>query len=437
MRSFLPFLHNWNKNFDSFSVVLATREKVIFENKKESYLTLTTYATKADKVYKICDLDSGIDNLWGGVFDYILKKLQPLLNDPASYKWQEVKDGVLDYYHNKQKASVKEQKRTGAKTVWTPAGDFTLWQICSFLTNTLDLKHKFLQDRKLFSDLKKKGVKGFDKTFVQLVLQPIFEKSLISEIVGSALSGENKAGEIVNILVNSKTYYSGLYEDITDPEYKDPANNLLSREEQRELDALWQVKEAYKKSVEGTPSLSAAEKKLEDLAFWESPQGKQLDSLNRRRVYGGTLTFEQKEEAKRKRTKEVSKEIFNLLSSWGIEYTAILKGLDHYQIKSEFAVMKRWKKEKEFRQVMDRGKLQLAYLKEVVEGRWDSSSITLFGVTAGIALTVGFGIFSLAPSYKFVAGVAGAAISIIIYILLSKCERSRKFIVKLMKWSLR
>lgn len=436
MRSFLPFLYDWNKDFESFSVELSTREKVVYRDKKELYLTLTTYGVKGDKKYKVCDLDSGIDNLWGGVFDSILKKLQPFLNDTTTYKWKEIKNVILDYWHGKQKEAISEQKRKKVKTIYTPAGDFTLWQVCKFLTYSLELKYKFLKHKSLFVDLNKKKLKEFDMSFSRQVLQPIFEKNLISEIISSKSTDENKAREIVNIIVDSKIPTVGLFEDVANPEYEDPAK-LLSNEEERELGALWQLYEVDKKRIEESTSLSSAEKRLEGLAFWESPQGKRLNGLNRRRVHGGTLTFEKKEEKRRKRAKEISSGLFNLLSSWGLEYEAILKGLDHYQVKFEFATMERWKKEREFRQMMDRGKLQLEYLKEVVVGKWDSDSITLFGVIISIALAVGFGLYALVPYYKLIVGLSGAVASVIIYMTLSKYSWSRKKIIKLVKWSLR
>ncbi len=436
MRSFLPFLHNWGKDLDSFSVELATREKVVYRDKKELYLTLTTYGIKGNEKYKVCDLDSGIDNLWGGVFDSILKKLQPFLNDTTTYKWKEVKNVILDYWHSKQKAAISEQKRKKVKTIYTPAGDFTLWQICNFLSYSLDLKYKFLKNNSLFIDLKKEKLSDFDKSFSRLVLQPISEKKLISEVINSKTSDESKAKEIVNIIVDSKIHTTGLFEDIANPEYEDPAK-LLSNDEQRELDALWQLYEADKKRIEESTLLSSTEKRLEGHAFWESPQGERLNGLNGRRMHGGTLTFEKKEEKRRKRAKEISGGLFNLLSSWGLEYDSVLKGLDHYQVKFEFATMERWKKENEFRQIMDKGKLQLEYLREAVEGKWDSDSITLFGVIIGIALAVGFGLYSLVPHYKLVAGVGGAIASIIIYLSLSKYSWSRKKIIRLVKWSLK
>lgn len=436
MRSFLPFLYNWDKKFDSFSVNLATREKEIYKGKKEHYLTLTTYGIKGNKKFKVYDLDSGIDNLWGGVFDNILKELQPLLNDSTSYKWKEIKNVILDYWHSKQKAATSEQKRQKVKTIYTPAGDFTLWQVCKFLSYSLDLKYKFLKDDSLFVDLKKKKLKEFDKSFSGHVLQPIFEKKLIREIVSSNNNDEDKTKKIVDIVVDSKIHTFGIYEDVSNPEYEDPAK-FLSTEEERELSALWQLYEADKKRIEESTALSSAEKRLEGIAFWESPQGKLLNALNRRRVHGGTLTFEKKEIKKRERTREISKGLFNLLSSWGLEYGAVLKGLDHYQVKFEFSTMERWKKEKEFRQIMDKGKLQLEYLRDVVEGKWDSDSITLFGVIMGIALAVGFGLYSLVTCYKWAVGIVGAIASIIVYIMLSKCSWSRKTIIRLVKWSLK
>lgn len=436
MRSFLPFLENWEKDLDSFSVNLAIREKEIYKGKKERYLTLTTYGSKSGKKYKVCDLDSGIDNLWGGVFDDILKKLQPLLNDSTSYKWKDIKNVVLDYWHSKQKASIKEQKRQKVKTIYTPAGDFTLWQVCKFLTYSLELKYKFLKNKSLFADLKKRKLKEFDMSFSRQVLQPIFEKNLISEIISSKSTDENRAIEIANIVIDSKIPTVGLFEDVVNPEYEDPAK-LLSSEEERELNALWQLYEADEKRIKESGSLSDVERRLERSAFWESPQGKRLNLLNRRRVRGGTLTFEEKEIKKRKRTKEISEDLFNLLSSWGLEYGAITKGINYYQVKFEFATMERWKKEKEFRQMMDKGRLQLEYLKEIVEGKWDSDSVNLFGVIVGVSLAVGLGVYSLVSQYKLILGVGSAIASIAIYVLLHKSMCARRIIIKLMRWTLK
>jgi len=435
MRSFLPFLHKWGKDLDSFSVDLATREKVVYRRKKERYLTLTTYGIKGARKYIACRLDSGIDNLWGIAFDNILRKIEPLLANTTSYKWKEIKNVILDYYHGKQKIAIKEQKRRKAKTIYTPAGDFTLWQICMFLSYSLDLKYKFLKNDSLFTNLRRKKIEGFDRSISQLILQPIFEKKLISKVISTNASDESKAKKIVNIIVDSKLNTTGLYEDVTSPEYKDPAK-FLSRGEERELNALWQLYEIDKKRIEES-TLSSVEKRLEGLTFWESPQGKRLNGLNRRRVRGGTLTFEKKEIKKRKRAREISEDLFSLLSSWGLEHGAVIKGLDHYQVKFEFAVMERWKKEKEFRQIIGRGKLQLEYLKEIIEGKWDSDSVTLFGVIVGVSFAIGIGVYSVVPCHKMIFGIGSSFVAIMLYILLSKFMWTRKIIIRLMRWTLK
>lgn len=436
MRSFLPFLQNWGKDLNSFSVVLSERKKTVFKGKKDLYLTLTTCGIKNGKKFEIYKLDSGIDNVWGGVFESILRKLEPLVADSKSYKWKEIKKVILDYYHDRQKASIREQKRQKAKTIYTPAGDFTLWQVCKFLTYSLDLKYKLLKNKSLFSDLKNKKLKEFDMSFSRQVLQPIFEKNLISEIINSKLSDDDKAIKIVDIIVDSKIPTGGLFEDVTNPEYEDPAK-LLSSEEERELNGLWQLYEADEKRIKESGSLSSVEKRLEQSAFWESPQGNRLNSLNRRRVRGGMLTFEEKEIKKRQRAREISESLFNLLSSLGLEYGAITKGLDHYQVKFEFATMERWKKEKEFRQMMDKGKLQLEYLREIVEGKWDSDSVNLFGVIVGVSLAVGLGVYSLVSQYKLILGIGSAIASITIYVLLHKSMCARRIIIRLMRWTLK
>lgn len=436
MKSFLPFLYNWNENLDSFSVNLSTRRKRYHKKKIVVFLTLTVYGIKEDRKYVACRLDSGIDNFWGVAFDNILKKLEPLLADKKSYKWKEIKNVILDYYYGKQKASIKDQKRRNIKTIYTPAGDYTLWQICEFLSYSLDLKYKFLKNDSLFADLKKKNLEQFDKNISQLILLPIFEKKLISKAVNNKKSDEIKVKKIINVIVDSKLNTTSLYENITSPEYDDPSKPLSSMEE-REINALWLLFETDKKKTEKIINLSDVEKRLERLAFWESPQGKRLSKLNSRRVHGGTLTFEEKETKKRKKAIKISESLYKLILSWEMKPEAIAKGINHYQFRFENATMERWKKHKKLQQLLNKGKLQFEYLKEIVEGKWDSDSVNLFGVMVGVSLAVGLGVYSAVCKYKLFFGTISSVASILLYILISKLMWTRRLIIKLMRWILK
>jgi len=436
MRSILPLLHNWEKDFEGFSVELKTRKKKIYKDRVESYLVLTTYGLKGGKKHKISYLDSGIDNTWGGVFDNILKRLQPLLDDQESCKWSEVKKVITDYWHKKQESAIKEQKRKKAKTIYTPAGDYTLWQICEHLTYTLALKYNFLKKDSMLISLKKKQKRDFDNSLTRLVLMPISEKRKIFKTISSNKTSIEKSKNIIDIICDSKVHTTGIYEDIANPEYKD-TTKLLSRAEQRELGALWRLYEDDKAKIEAKTSLSDVEQKLESKIFWESPQGKRLNKLNSRRVRGGSLSFEQKEKKIRKRANEISESLFNLLASWELGYEAVLKGLDQYQVRFEFATMERWKREREFRKTLDRGKLQLEYLKEIMEGKWDSDSVNLFGVLVGVSLAVGTGLASIVPCYKLAFGITGSVGSVLLYVLLSKWMFSRKLIIRFMRWAIK
>ncbi|MFZ5365709.1 MAG: hypothetical protein ACOZBZ_00265 [Patescibacteria group bacterium] len=443
MRSFLPFLYNRRGKLESFSVdvkVETRRYKGVLKKNGVEYKATVARLIEVREARKfmITELDSARDDVWGGALEKILLDLdlKPWLNDSKNYRWKEIREVIANYWHSKQKAAIAQQKKEKAKTIWIPSGDYTLWCLARFLTYVFDIKHELLKDESLFSDFRKKRLSDFEKNFTQLVLTPVQDKIEISLIVTSRKPIDCKAKDVIDVLANSKMSFLGPYEDILDPEFEDPAS-LLSDGEERELKALWKIYEEEKQQIETTRKLSEAERRIKEIEFWESPQGKRLNELNNRRVYGGTLAFEEKESKKRCRAKEISNEIENLLFSWEADYQLINQALDYYQYSFEHGSKKRWEQEKRLREIKDRAKAELGYVKEILKGNWDTNSLTLFGVILGLSASVGFGLVSLVPWYKAIIGFGGAVVSAISLVFLIKCPFLRRKTLTMMDKILR
>lgn len=441
MRSFLPFLYNRRGKLESFSVEVKIedrRHKDIPSRAGGKYQATVANLTEVreGREFLIAEIDSAKDDLWGGALGRILLDLKVLLNDSKNYEWREIKKPITSYWQSKQETAINKQKKQKAKTLWTPMGDYTLWKLAEFLTYVLDTKYELLKDDSLFSDFGRKGSSGFEKDFSELVLTPIQSKAEISSIASSRKPIDRQAKEVIDVLTKSKMSFLGPYEDIVDPEFEDYAP-FLSNDEERELKALWKIHEEEKQEMEDSKKLSEAERRLKETEFWESPQGKRLNELNSRRVHGGTLTFGERERRKRQRVKEVNKEIENLLFSWEFDYETARQALDYFQYLFEKGANRRWQQEKELREMVDRAKAELGYVKEILQGNWDSNSLTLLGVIIGISASVGFGLASLAPCYKAILGIGGAVVAFIVLSLLLKWTFSRKIILKLMNRILR
>lgn len=430
MKNYLNFLINREVQFEKYFVSAKTLKRKSYGGKYELEVVVITLdgVIKKDK-YKLSDIDSGKDDFnWGGALRDMLLMSKDALEDFESYRWAEIKKPVVDYWIRKQQVEIEEQKKRNAKTIWTPAGDYTLSIVAEFMSRALLAKYITLRDRSILDVLKKENI-GFERDFDKSTLNPLKAYMDIEDIVDSKQNESDTSVKIVEYLASSNL--SNFGERILDPDYDDDTP-MLTHEEEIELGALWKIYSEEEKIIKENARLSEIEKRIQMQEFYRSPQGKRLNDLNAGRVRGGKLSFEEKEEKKRIKKERIVEALEDLLTSWGIDYQNTKKGIEHYEYLYQKELAKRWEQEKHFNLVLSKSKREIEAISEALEGSWNSNNLTLFGVILSIGLSVSFGLSSLVTSYKVIVGLLGGIISIGICILIIKNKFIRKKILLLM-----
>ncbi len=432
MQSVLPLLVRRNGKLTSLAVLIEEKTRQ-YKKASLSYKVVTASLIEERDGQKLVidEFDSGLDDVWGGVSQRILLSLKVPFNDVRDFRWPELKKPIVDYWVSKQEAEIAEQKKRNARTIYTPAGDYTLWSMARFITNVLITKSELLDKKVLLDYLEKAPTRAFEHEFTKLVLTPIAYRAKIENVIAANKQDDEKVKEVIDLVIAPRLTSSGSYERILDPEYKDDTP-FLGSDEERELKALWGIYEEVEKSINENKRLSKIEKQIKRSEFWDSYQGRRLNQLNAGRVRGGGLTGEEKEKRKRASIKEIREDIEIILESWGFAPDVVDRGLDYFQLLYEKAVAERWESEKHFRDVIARAKAEEGLYKEILKGSWDSNSLTLFGVIISIAISVSFGVASLVPSNKALWGIGVMIISVIILIFLVKWMLLRKWIILFM-----
>lgn len=423
---------------ESFRIPLKTENRKYSEDSSFDYkaTTLKLYEVRGGKSYKLATLDTGLHDMWGGHLKTIMIKLQPLLADEKSYKWEEVRDIVVQFWQGKIDASVATPKKDSAKTIWAPGGDYTLGRLGQFISQVYISKIELIASDKLVGFLDGTEANGFVKSFTESVLVPVRLKREILTILNADKTDDAKAQSIVDALARAGEHPPWHYDSLINPSYED-VNRPVNRSEDRELKALWNLYQKQERRIKAKRHITEAEERLEINEFWESPVGKRLNSLNAKRVHGGGMSFEEKEAAKSKTFELLSQQMKHLLSSYGLSYSAVQKGLEHY---TEIYINKqwgRWEQERSMRELVDKGRAEMNYVKEMIQGEWDSNSLTLFGVIISIALSFGFGLASIVPAHKLLIGIGAGLLSVLILTSLVKWKPSRMLMVSVMKKTLK
>jgi hypothetical protein len=206
----------------------------------------------------------------------------------------------------------------------------------------------------------------------------------------------------------------------------------LSQDEESELKALWNIYSEKENVINVNKKISKMEKRIRFEEFFKSPQGVLLNELNSRRVYGGGLSFEEKEKRKRVRMRQIAEMIGDILVLWGFNYEETMKGVDYYHYLYEKKLLDRCEREKRFREVISKSRSEMESINQALNGNWDSNSLTLFGVIISIGISVGFGITSLVTVNKVKVGLGSGIISVILSVILIKMRLVRKNLLLLM-----
>ncbi len=436
MRDRLPFFVNNIDTFKGYKVVTEEVEKEYIGSKDKYTATVTTLVgISGTEEYEIFSIHTDRMTFWDAKQTEILKQITEPLNDFESYRWEDIKKPLVDYWLNKQELSETRQKKQGAKTVRKPGGNYALWSFGILMSFVLLAKMAILDDDRILDELEKE-MEGFEADFTKLVLEPLKTFSEIKRIRDTESDHGQIPKKIVDVITAEGRNRSGLFQDILNPDFQ-AESKFLDRQEARELNSLFGLYDRIKEEIESDKKLNDIEKKSKVLEFWETPQGKRLNELNSRISHGGGLKFEEKEHLKHERILEISSDLEEVLRSWNLEDKYVRVGLQYYQDLYEKEVYSRYEKEKTFRQMIERSQAKLEDEKAILTGIWDDSSLNFIGILVGIAIGFGLSIASFADSYQWLWGIGSAVGSFFIFTLLFKWNVTKRPLLKLSRWVLK
>ena len=339
-------------------------------------------------------IDTSKEDIWGGQLKVILDKILPNLNDKSDYKWDDIRQQIVELWHRKQQIDKKRDIAAGGSGQWTSMMDFTFGQLMKFIAKVYGLKFELLKNLPVDLALQLVSKDDLEQQMAHQAFDEVIVKNEIQKIIGLSLMVVEKAERAVDLIINysSELPYSGR-NDLLNPLYNDKTP-ILSNYERMELKSLYIIFEEYQEQIKNNTYLSPDEKKLKKFDFWDTETGKRLEDLNSRQVHGATLSFIEQEKAKREIAVKISNDIMLVLVSWG------LSAKDGQQYYFNLYTKESWKREQkklELDKFIQKGKSQTELMRTLITGGWDSNTLTFFGVVVGICIGVFFGVFSLIP----------------------------------------
>ncbi len=383
----------------------------------------------------VTSLNVNMSDLWGGELKKILANIEDYLNDSSSYKWTETKLPITDFWRQRQKQEIERDLEAGGKGQWTIMSDHTLDELMKFIASIYGTKWEIL--RKLPSELPEwmSSKDAFENQVTSMAFDEVIVRDKIAKILETTPDDDEKARNIVQLIVNH-SLKSSFAESLLNPVHYQDKVIFLSSDEELEIAALWELFENFKNDIEGDRNLIPEEKRIKMHYFWQKETGKRLNELNNRCVYGGTLKFGEKEESKRAIAYEIADRLFRILLTWGLSFGAAQTGKKEYFRLYSKEAWRRELREINFQNRIQQADSELKMFTEIMRSEWDSNSLTFLGVIIAIALAVFFGVFSLIPDIKWwgkiLISVGCATLGLVLLVTGFKFERLRK---PLLRWS--
>lgn len=436
MKDVLPLLINNKDRFIEYRVETKDiKEKYLGSESKYDATTTTLLGIAGNKkALPLKQIHTGMMSSWDERQTKILHDITEDLNDFGNYKWKEIKKPLMVYWEEKREQHREKQLRQGRKNPSKLGGDSTLWRWGQFMSSVIIAKYSILEDDSILEESNEGDT--FEKDFDDLVIGPV---RLFAKIKGLQETDEDKrlkTIKIVDEIIQFSRHLGGLYEDLLDPMYKSK-EGFLSREERRQLRALYSIYEGVKKEIETDSKLDDIEKNVKIVEFWESYQGKNLLFLQSKMVYGGSMSFEEKEEAKSLRAEEICRDLEKVLMSWNIDWKNIQAGLEHYQKNYEEEVYKRQEAENNYQEMVSSSKSRLDEYGKILRGIWDGDHLNFIGIMIGIVISFGLTFGTMASNDQWLWGIGSAALSAVVLIALFKWMPSRKLLSKFSRWVLK
>ncbi len=435
MKDVLPLLVNYKNRFESFVVETNDTKEKYFGSDDTYDATVTTLygITKSKQKIELKRIHTGYMSLWDDKQTQILKDITEPLNDFTQYRWGDIKRPLMRYWKTKRKDHIAKQESLGISNPSKLGGDSTLWRWGMFMSSVLVAKYHLLGSDTLpkFKDTKDKFLSDFDT----LVLGPLYLFVKLEKIHEDESNLDSRTIKIVDEIVSFSKKQIGGYDNLLDPSYRSNENFLDSSQE-RELDALYTLYDDVKKDIESDRSLEEIEKRVRMLDFLNSYQGKRFSTLKSMKVYGGNMSFQDKEEAKRERVEEIARDFYTVLASWGNEYKEINQGIQHYQKLYEMEVYKRQRLDDRHRKILESSEENLQEYSTILKGLWNSDHLNFIGIMIGVIVTFGLTFGTLVSSHQWLVGIGSSFIALIVFVCLFKFSWSRKKLSKFSRWVL-
>ncbi len=384
-----------------------------------------------DAIFRI---NSGKLPNWDDEQTEILRTIAKYLNDFSSYLLEESIEPLVQYWNAIRRKSIAVQKRKGVKNPWVPGGNFTLMSFEIFISHTMIAKFLHLKDISVL-DFLDNGKDAFEKDIYRSILEPLDVYVRLDEIIESESDKKIATEKIIKEIIEVSKKHMFVRDSLLDPHFAS-TSRFITETETRELNSLFTLYEKLENKTQRDKKLDKIEKKLKLIEFWDSPQGKRLDHLNSLRVYGGDMTFEQREEAKRDQLQRYMDLIENILESWKIQDKYIIWGLQYYQDLYEESVYNRYVSDIEHKDYIDSSRKQIKEYGDILRGIWDSDHLNFIGILLGLVIGLAVEFASQFESYKWLWGIGMLLFSGIVLIGLFKWKVTRRWLSKLSKWVL-
>jgi hypothetical protein len=320
--------------------------------------------------------DTYYHDMWGGRSVGVLREIVEPLNSKSDYEWKRIEEILVNFL-----------KKEGKYGVF----DYSLGCITSFIGEVYRAKWEITR-KPLDEPTQTEDHFVKDITFNVFSQPKIFRE--IENFIKSPHNIEEKGKAIIDIIAKQHRSFFWPY-TIIEPDYEEEIKPVYGIE-LLELYAMEKIFNRELKKIEIDYSTDAEKQRLLRDEFFSTAYYDRIESYERRRVHGGSLRFEEKEERKRIEARKISEELRNILLSWGVGNGNILENsISYYWDLFEEKAWERQKSELQDVKLEEKWKTDLEQIKRTQLGQWDSNTLTLFGVIIAIFFSVLFGLSSV------------------------------------------
>lgn len=378
---------------------------------KSKYLELNLIENRNNKKNITAVIHTSKNFHWGEQSYSLLKDIVRPLNDKTEYKWETIEELIVNFLKDTNKYKHY---------------DYTLGILTGFIGEVF--RAKFELTNQDFSELMEA-----EDIFIKDIRRNVFSRlKVFKELIridSTLLEKEEKGKEIIKSIIKNHhshslpnfAFYEPFYEANIEPLYRIERDELYAMERKFDNEL---------KKIEDNNQGNAEMLRIKRAELFDTFYSKRIQAYENRRVLGGGLSFEKKEERKRKEAQLISYELINILASWTIHGSETKsKCISIFWDLFEDNAWERQLRETENEKLKNKWITDIKEIKKIQAGQWDSNTMTLLSVLFAIFASIFFGlpsIFNLGWLLSFLI----ASLFLVLYIVFFKMKKIRKFVIK-------